>query len=163
MGPGLAPAKKLRKCAFLAAVVGHVGSRHRGSTQTGGDGATAGRPRGEASGRREVVAGGVADGAADAGVVGFFDGGGGVDDEDDECGRFSDDGGLTLKLMGDADLWLWCDDVDDDDSGRSVDDRGDSLDEVDVILCSPWLFMRSVSILLHARVSIASGSHFSSY
>jgi hypothetical protein len=61
----------------------------------------------------------------------------------------------------------------DDESGLSevVEDLGDSsdsfarfeLDEDEVILWSLWLFIKSVSILLHARVNMARGSHFSSY
>ncbi len=61
----------------------------------------------------------------------------------------------------------------DDDSGLSdaTDDLGDSEEDAfraadpDGLFLSwpcPWLFMRSVSILLQARVSMARGSHFSS-
>lgn len=97
-----------------------------------------------------------------------------------DLGRFSDDGGRTLKSIGDVDdeigLW-WPRFGESDESGRSeaVEDLGDWCESLadlladplplELILWSlvPWPFIRSVSILLQARVNIASGSHFSSY
>ena len=97
-----------------------------------------------------------------------------------DLGRFSDDGGRTLKSIGDVDDEIglrWPRFGESDESGRSeaVEDLGDWCESLadlladplplELILWSlvPWPFIRSVSILLQARVNIASGSHFSSY
>ena len=163
-----APAKKLRKCAFLAAVVGHVGSLHIGSTQTPGGVGTIGDVIGI---RDDVVVGGEEDF--------LFDGDAADVDDAFDVGRLTsdEDEGRTLKSIGEVDAIGFR--FGEDDSGRSeaVEDLGDSRDsfadldgpctdedddEEEVILCSWLCFMRSVSILLHARVNMASGSHFSS-
>jgi hypothetical protein len=192
------PAKKFKKWAFLAAVVGHVGSRHIGSTQTpdgvgnpSGDGIECWGSRGEdVDVFVAVVVGGVLldeDVVVDEAIKCLLDdvGGDADDDDDDEWGLFGvrdcrwwwsvcDEGGLILKSIGDVEaIGLFV--VDDDESGRSevVDDLGDSREsfvgrfEEEILLLSAdaeveWLFISSVSILLQARVNIASGSHFSS-